>query len=80
MPRRRTGKIIVTLSSTEKSYDYADLGVTFDSSTEQILDAVQPMVLESEGVDILEDGLYTVKKVDESRNTYLFPKSPMGVD
>ena len=75
------GKIIVTLSSKEVELEYDALGVTFDSTNQEIIDAVASSVLESEGVNIKEDsgeGIYTVKKVQESGNSYLFPKAIAG--
>lgn len=85
--RRRTareqienrGQIIVTLESNEMNFDYDQLGVTFDSPADEILEAVQPAVLEETGINILEDELYTVRKAENSRNSYLFPKSPAGL-
>lgn len=73
-----TGRIIVTLESQEVPLEYATLGVTFESSDSEILEAVAPVVQEETGVDILEDGLFTIKKVESSHNTYAFPKSPAG--
>lgn len=76
-----TGEIIVTLASKELKYSYEQLGVTFDSSDSEILDALQPVVLEEEGFDIKEEqdeGAYTLKRVDQSKNIYLFPKSTAG--
>lgn len=74
------GKVIVTLESDEKSFEYDALGVTFDSTPEEILDAVQAPVLEEFGVNIKEGGesIFTVKKIDSSGNIYVFPKSPAG--
>ena len=73
-----TGKIVVTLESEKKEYAYETLGVTYESTDQEILDAVAPVVEEETGVDILEDGLYTVKSVTASQNKYLFPKSQAG--
>ena len=76
-----TGEIIVTLASKELKYSYEQLGVTFDSSDSEILDALQPVVLEEEGFDVKEEqdeGAYTLKRVDSSKNIYLFPKSTAG--
>jgi hypothetical protein len=74
------GKIIVTVESEDIELTFDQLGVTFDSSSAEILAAVQPVVLERTGVNILEDDdtLYTVKKADNSGNVYIFPKSPAG--
>lgn len=76
-----TGKIIVTLSSRELEFEYDKLGVTFDSTADEIIEAVTDAVLEEENINIKEDNenLYTVKKVDESKNAYIFPKSVAGM-
>lgn len=76
-----TGEIIVTLASSEKHYSYSDLGVTYQSSDSEILDAIEPVLREEEGFNIREEqeeGLYTIKRVDSSQNIYIFPKSTAG--
>jgi len=78
---RPIGEIIVTLESDEKHFSFADFSVTFDSTPDEILDAVSPAILEQFGVNIKEeqgDWIYTVKKVEASGNVYVFPKSPAG--
>lgn len=74
------GEIIVVLESVEKHYSYDQLGLTFESSDKEIRDALQPVILEETGINIFEDEeeLYTIKKVEESKNIYLLPKSPAG--
>lgn len=75
------GEIVVVLNSTEKHFPYADFSVTFDSTDKEILDAIAPRLLEEEGFDIREqqeEGLYTVKKQEDSGNCYIFPKSTAG--
>jgi len=52
--------------------------LTYNSTDEEVLSAVAPIIEEEEGVDILEDGLFTVKSVESSQRKFLFPKSPMG--
>ncbi len=78
-PETPTGRIIVTLESQEVPLEYETLGVTFESTDSEILEAIAPVVEEETGVDILEDGLFTVKKVESSQNSYIFPKSPAGL-
>lgn len=76
-----TGKITVVLSGTEKNYEYADLGLTFESTDSEILDALQPILLEEESFNIKEeqaDGYYTIKRQADSKNIFLFPKSTAG--
>lgn len=78
----QTGEIIVVLNSNEKKFQYADFNVTFDSTDEEILNAIAPRLLEEEGFDIREqqdEGLYTIKSVEESQTKYIFPKSTAGL-
>ena len=77
-PTTPTGEIIITLENEEKHYGYDQLGVTFDSTDQEVLEAVAPVIEEETGIDILEDALYTVKSVTASQNKYCFPKSPAG--
>lgn len=74
------GEIIVTLESEEKRFAYSDLGVSFDSTPEEILDAVQKPVLEEFGINLKEgdDYIFVVRKIESSKNTFCFPKSPAG--
>lgn len=75
-------EIIVTLESNEKHFNQEDFGVTIDSTDQQILDAVAPAILEEFGVNLKEDQgdyIYIVKKVSESGNIFVFPKSPAGL-
>ncbi len=75
------GSIIVTLASTEKHYTFEQLSVGFDSTDQEILDAVAPVILEEEGLNIKEeqeDGYYTIKRIQDSQNIFLFPKSTAG--
>ena len=76
-----SGKIIVTLSSEEKEYQYEDLSLTFDDSAADILQAVDRAITESEGTSLFdEDGspIYTINKVEVSQNVYVVPKSVAG--
>lgn len=81
MNEETTGEVIVTLASTERHYSYEDLGVNFNSSDDEVLDALQSFLLDDEGFNIREsqeDGLYTMKRVESSQNIYVFPKSTAG--
>ncbi len=77
---RPVGSVIVTIESEDRTYTFDQLSINYDSSSQEILDAVQPIILEDTGVNISEDGdnLYTVKKAENSGNVYVFPKSPAG--
>lgn len=72
-----TGEIIVTLTNNEKHYDYDRLGVTFDSSDQEIFTALAPILLEEEGF-VLSNDIMATKRMTESQNTFVFPKSPAG--
>lgn len=74
------GEIIVIIESEEKHLNFEDFDVTFDSTAEEILEAVSPAILEEYGVNLQEseENLYTVKKVESSGNIFLYPKSPAG--
>lgn len=79
--RRTPGEIIVTLANAEKHYNYGQLGIGYDSTDQEILDAIKPVLLEEEGFNIEEeqDGeVFTIKRVDSSQNIFLFPKSVAG--
>lgn len=76
-----TGAIIITLESSDKTYQYEDYGVTYDSSNDEIISALQGTLLEEEGFNLQSeyaDGNWTVKRADNSRNIYIFPKSTAG--
>jgi len=81
---RRSGsaeEIIVTLESDEKHFPMSDFNLTLENTSDEILDAVSPAVLEEFGVNLKEDQgeyLFTVKKIEASGNIYIFPKSPAG--
>jgi len=74
---RPEGKIIITLESEEKSYEFSDLDVKYDSTPEEILAAVQPPVLEDYGINIESD--FVVKKMENTGNVKIFPKSVAGI-
>lgn len=81
MTTQAPGQITVTLASTEKHYTFEQLSVGFDSTDQEILDALAPVLLEDEGFNIKEDqgdGYYTIKRVQDSQNIYVFPKSTAG--
>jgi hypothetical protein len=75
-------EVIVTLSSVEKHFPFEMLSIGYESTDREILDALAPVLLEEEGFDIRHeqsDGSFTIKKVDESQNIYVFPKSTAGL-
>jgi len=76
------GEIIITLESEERHYQYDTLGVSFDSTNEEIIAAISPMLREDVGIEMQEEyseGNWALKKVESSQNTYIFPKSTAGI-
>ena len=77
------GEIIITLASSDKHYSYERLSVSYESTDEEILNALAPVLLEEEGFDIrneLSNESFTIKRTDSSQNIYVFPKSTAGVE
>ena len=74
------GEIVVVVESQDRKYSYDQLGLSFESTDQEVLDAVQPVILEDTGINIFEDdeSLYAVKRTEESQTTYVFPKSQAG--
>lgn len=76
------GEIIVTLASEDKHFSYDRLSVGYESTDQEVLDALAPVLLEEEGFDIrneLTNGAFTIKRADNSQNIYVFPKSTAGI-
>ncbi len=75
-----TGNITVILEGEDRSFDYEQMGVTYESSDEEVIDALAPIFRE-EGIDLKtewENGGYTVKRSDNSQNIHIYPKSTAG--
>ena len=75
-------EVIVTLQSTEKHFPFERLSIGYESTDREVLDALAPVLLEEEGFDIRteqRDGSFTIKRVDDSENIYVFPKSTAGL-
>lgn len=75
------GEITVTINSTDKKYSNDVIGVTVNSTDEEIVDALTPILEEDEGFNLREEfdqAAYTIKRMDNSNNIYIFPKSTAG--
>lgn len=70
------GEVIVTLASNERHYPLTELGIEYNDSNATILEAVANSIQESDEIDI-RDG-YTLKKIEDTRNIYIFPKATAG--
>lgn len=72
-------EVIVTLSSEDKHYEFDRLSIDFDSTDEEVLNAIAPILLEEEGFDIDDaEETFTIKRSDSSQTIYVFPKSTAG--
>ena len=73
-------KIIIAVAGRDRHVDYADYGLTFDSTDTEILNAVGPMVHEEFGVDLRDRGewVYKIHKTRNNQNVYIIPNSTAG--
>lgn len=68
--------VIITLASRVVGYSYDQLGITFESDEDEVIDALAPVVEEQEGVDIRSG--FTVKYLNDDEQISVFPKSTAG--
>jgi len=69
-------KLFIVIEGEEIQLDYASLDLTFDSSENEIMDKVIPIVQEQKDIDIT--GLYKVRKAVDNQNIFCFPNSTAG--
>lgn len=75
------GEITITIDSVDRKFQYEDFGLSYESTDDEIVDALTPNLRESEGFNFKEEydeGAYTIKRMDASKNIYIFPKSTAG--
>ena len=75
-------KIIVCVEGNDWITDYADYGLTFDSSDNEILTRLSSAITERFGVNINDDEsgwLYKTRKALDSQNIYVIPNSTAGL-
>lgn len=77
-PEEAQGEIVVVLEGEEKKLQYADFDLSYDSTDQEVLEAISPVILEEHGVNLEEDDSYTVKSIESSKTKYIFPKSTAG--
>jgi len=71
-----TNKIFVTVNGQDWQKDLNELGLSFDSSEEAIMDIVVPTIQEEFNQDISDS--YKVRKAVNSQNIYVIPSSVAG--
>lgn len=74
------GNITVILEGRDRTFEYDALGLTYESTDAEIIEALVP-IFEEEGVDLqseFNNGGYIIKRSDNSHNIHLYPKSTAG--
>jgi hypothetical protein len=75
-----TDKIILSIAGEDEFLSYEQFGLSFNSSDEEVLTAIRPMIQEKYNVD-LRDGsswLYKTRKAVSNRNIHIIPNSTAG--
>jgi hypothetical protein len=69
-------KIVVTINGQDWQRNLDDLGLSFDSSESEIMEAVTPMIREEFNEDITD--LYKIRKATNNQNIFIIPNSVAG--
>ena len=78
-PNEYREKVIVTIDGRDEILDFERLGINFDSTEPEILNAVDGILKEmSESISDEGDYVYTVRKATNSQNIYVYPKPFAG--
>lgn len=70
--------ITVTLDSKVLEFEYDMYNLDFESSADEVLSTLRPVIIETEGVDITEDDTFIVKYLNDQKQLAIFPKSTAG--
>ena len=75
-----TNKLVIAIAGEDMIVDYSDYGLSFESSEQELLEAVRPAIQERFNMDIRDSSgwLYKTRKANESKNVYLIPNSVAG--
>lgn len=76
-------KIVIAVAGEDLIVDYADYGLSFESTDHDVLEALRPAIQERFNVDIKDSysgWLYKTRKANESKNIYLIPNSTAGAE
>lgn len=74
-------QIKILLASKEETFDGIDLGLTMESTDEEILNRLEAPIKERVASATLFDGstpLYLVQRYSDKNEIYLYPKTPLG--
>ena len=69
-------RVFVTIEGEDWQHDLSSLGLTFDSSEEEIMDMIVPLIEEEFDVTIRD--LYKVRKATNNQNIFVIPNSTAG--
>jgi len=76
MAEEAKADITVVIEGDTEKFSYSDLGVEYNSTPEEIMEAVYEPILEKYGVNIKD--IYVVNKGTKSETVTVYPKSPAG--
>ena len=74
-------EVIITVNGRDIRIPMDSLGLNIDSSDNDTLNAVRPIIQGREGLDIQDDAgvySYTVRKAMNSNSIYIYPKPVAG--
>lgn len=69
-------KLFVTINGEDWQKDLEEVGLSFDSSEQEIMERIVPMIREEFNEDITD--LYKIRKATNSQNIYVIPNSVAG--
>lgn len=72
-----TNKIFVTINGQDWQKDLTSVGLSFDATEREIMDAIAPIIREEFNEDIRN--LYKVRKAVNTQNIYVIPNSTAGM-
>jgi len=75
-------QVIIIVNGQELYYDHATLGINFSDSNNEILTKVNSLIREARGVSLTDNSdeySYTVTKITESQNIFIYPKPDAGI-
>ena len=69
-------KLFIIIDGGEIQFNYEEFDLTFDSSEEEIMNKIVPVVQEEKGIDISDT--YKVRKSIDNENIFIYPASTAG--
>jgi hypothetical protein len=69
-------RLFVTIEGQDWQRSLEELNLTFDSSEQEIMDAIVPLIQEEFNTDIRD--LYKIRKATNNQNIFIIPNSTAG--